>query len=179
MNTPNEQDYGQWVETYAAGMYRLAYRLCGRRELAQDLVQESFCEAWKSRGNLGDSAKAKAWLFQILRHRWMHYLRDQSRRIKLTSGAEEMAGKASGTNPAEKLAESDEMQRALDTIDEDMRLPLLLVVMEGYTCQEVGDMLGMPLGTVLSRIHRAKAALRSHFEKVGKSTADIREVETK
>jgi RNA polymerase sigma-70 factor, ECF subfamily len=176
MKTPDEKDYGRWIETYAAGMFRLAFRLCGQRELAEDLVQDTFCEAWKSRGKLASSDKARPWLFQILRHRWLHHLRDRSRRIKEAPGGggienlgNQPRSDAGGGDPALRISESDALQRALDILDADMKLPLLMVAMDGYTCQEVADLLGLPLGTVLSRIHRAKVHLREYFERSAKA----------
>jgi RNA polymerase sigma-70 factor (ECF subfamily) len=168
--TPNDSElYASWVSTHAPGLFRFACRLTGSRDHADDLLQETFTEAWKSRHLLSDPAKARAWLFQILRHRWMHHLRDSSRRLRPLTGPAAQAAMADqpspSDNPAHNLAESDALQRALMILENDMRLPLLLVTMEGHTCQEVADMLGLPLGTVLSRIHRAKAALRDYLER--------------
>ncbi|HVX86781.1 MAG TPA: RNA polymerase sigma factor [Phycisphaerae bacterium] len=147
----------QWAPT----LYRLALRLCGKRELAEDLLQETFVEAWKSCDKLSDVAKAKAWLFQILRNRWSHYLRDSSRRLRPSHDQDALERVGSRfPNHSDLLAESDFVQRALDQLDEDLKLPFLCVVMEGYSCQETADLLKIPLGTVLSRLYRARQALR-------------------
>jgi RNA polymerase sigma-70 factor (ECF subfamily) len=71
------------------------------------------------------------------------------------------AAGAQGPDAIALIAESDFVQRALDQIEEDLKLPFLLVVMEGYSCQEAADLLKIPLGTVLSRLHRARQALRA------------------
>jgi RNA polymerase sigma-70 factor (ECF subfamily) len=162
MADPRQQEYECWVREWAPGLYRLAVRLCGRRELAEDLLQETFCEAWKFRDKLSDPEKARAWLFQILRNRWSHHLRDSGRRLKPSHNAEALdAAGAQGPDAIALIAESDFVQRALDQIEEDLKLPFLLVVMEGYSCQEAADLLKIPLGTVLSRLHRARQALRA------------------
>ena len=129
--------------------------------MAEDLVQECFVEAWRSRAKLSDPAKARAWLHQILRFRWTHYLRDNSRRIRTSSDSDSL-GRQPDAAPDHtvQLEQSDDLQQALNQIDDEMKLPLLLVVMEGYTCQEAADLLEVPLGTALSRIHRAKLTLR-------------------
>ncbi len=162
MADPRQQEYENWVREWAPGLYRLAVRLCGKRELAEDLLQETFCEAWKFRDKLSDPEKARAWLFQILRNRWSHHLRDSSRRLRPLHNQDALdAAGAQGPDAVALIAESDFVQRALDQIDEDLKLPFLLVVMEGYSCQEAADLLKIPLGTVLSRLHRARQALRS------------------
>ncbi len=165
MPNPRHSDdnpYESWVHEWAPALYRLALRLCGKRELAEDLLQETFFEAWKSRDKLADRDKARAWLFQILRNRWSHHLRDSSRRLK-PSHNQESLDQAKSTQPdaVKQIAESDFVQRALDQIEDDLKLPFLLVVMEGYSCQEAADSLQIPLGTVLSRLHRARQALRA------------------
>jgi RNA polymerase sigma-70 factor (ECF subfamily) len=168
-----QKAYEAWVQEWAPGLYRLAVRLCGKRDLAEDLVQETFREAWKFRDILTDPDKARAWLFQILRNRWSHYLRDAGRRLKPTHSAEALEGAgARGPDAIQQIAESDFVQRALERIEEDLKLPFLLVVMEGYTCQEAADALKIPLGTVLSRLHRARQALRGLLQEPGATVAE-------
>ena len=71
--------YDRLVSDHAADLYALAFRLTGRREVAEDLVQEACTEAWRSLAALRDQAHARAWLMQILRHRWLHWRRARSR----------------------------------------------------------------------------------------------------
>ncbi len=161
MTNPHQQLYENCIREHSDGLYRLAYRLSGKPDLAQDLVQETFCEAWKSIASLSDPSKSKAWLFQILRFRWSHYLRDRSRRITAVSDHDAVAAMGSSKpSHVDRIADADHLQAALDRLEPDLKLPLLLVLMEDYTCQEAADALQIPLGTVLSRIHRAKITLR-------------------
>ena len=69
-------------------MYRFAYRLAGQADVAEDLVQETYYHAWRSIGSLRDENRARAWLFQILRYRYSHYVRSDTRRPKLTTPLE-------------------------------------------------------------------------------------------
>ena len=156
--------YEQCVREHSATLYRLAYRLCRRTDLAEDLTQETCCAARKTLSSLSDPAKSKAWLFQILRFRWSHYLRAQSRRIRTTT-SHDLAAKTAQPNPIDRLADADLLSSALNRIDPTLKMPLLLVVAEGYTCCETAGVLQIPLGTVLSRIYRAKSVLRKHLEK--------------
>src|SRR5579884_205408 len=73
---PRYQQYEQWVRAFSAELYRFAYRLTGKRETAEDLVQETFVEAWRSLENLKKPDYPRAWFFQILRYRYAHLIRD-------------------------------------------------------------------------------------------------------
>ena len=154
--------YERCVREHGPTLYRVAFRLCGRRDLADDLTQETFCEAWKSLSTLSDPAKAKPWLFQILRFRWSHYLRDLSRRIRTTT-EQDVAANAEQLSPVDRLADADLLSFVLERMDPALKAPLLLTLAQGYTCRETAGALQIPLGTVLSRIHRAKAVLRERF----------------
>ena len=73
---PRRELYEQWVRQFAPELYRFAYRLTGQREKAEDILQETFVEAWKSLDQQRDPARARAWLYQILRFRHAHLVRD-------------------------------------------------------------------------------------------------------
>ena len=155
--------YESWVKSYASDLYRFAYRLAGRQDTAEDLVQETFYHAWRSMNKLNDPNKARAWLHQILRYRYAHWVRDETRRPRLTGSIEAAEDRmdSSITNPLETLAEQDELAAALDSLDDRFKIPFLMVFLEGRTCKEVGEALELPLGTVLSRIHRARTRLKA------------------
>ncbi len=151
--------YERWVCDYASELFGYAYRLCGDREIADDLVQETFYEAWKSKGGLRHEDRARAWLFQILRHRYGRWRRHENRgplKVSIDAVNLEIVGAGSETAPPQH----DELQKALDRLSDRLKLPLLMVLVQGLTCQEAADCLDLPLGTVLSRIHRAKRKLR-------------------
>lgn len=151
--------YERWVRDYASELFGFAYRLCGDRETADDLIQETFYEAWKSREGLRHEDRARAWLFQILRHRYGRWRRVESRgpvKVPLDSAKLHIAGAGAETAGARR----DDLQQALDRLSDRLKLPLLMVLSQGMTCQEAADSLDLPLGTVLSRIHRAKRKLR-------------------
>ena len=77
--------FEQWVQAHGAELYRFAYRLSGSHQITEDLVQETYVEAWKSVNNLHGPAKARAWLFQILRFRYAHFIRDGKRRMQASA----------------------------------------------------------------------------------------------
>lgn len=171
MTTNGEQRrvYEAWVADYADDLYRLAYRLTGRRSVAEELVQETFYHAWRSMHTLRETSKARAWLFQIVRHRYSHWVRDQSRRLSpgtLHDAHEDLAA-AVDYRPLEVMADEEAIRLALETLDDRFKLPLLMVYVEGLTCQQAAEQLELPLGTVLSRLHRARRMMRQQLDTEG------------
>jgi RNA polymerase sigma-70 factor (ECF subfamily) len=154
----DEALYRGLVSKHAQELRQYALRLCrGRAEDADDLVQDTYQEAWRSIAQLRDASKARGWLFQILRHRCARVVRDEIRRQRLEVVASDLA-------PTE-VAPDDFVNRnaichAVDQLDERFRVPLLMLLVEGLTCQEIADELDIPLGTALSRIHRARSTVR-------------------
>lgn len=82
--------YEELVHSHGGAVYRFAYRLCGDPDLADDLVQETFCEAWRSIESLRDHGRGKAWLFQIIRYRNAHRIRDRSRRVQAKADVDQL-----------------------------------------------------------------------------------------
>src|SRR5262245_657379 len=106
------------VALHYAALYRYAYRLCGATGEAEDLTQETFCTAQAKRGQLRDPARAKPWLFSILRNAYLHRRR-HLRREKTLPGID-LDGFCAVTNEEElPLVEPGRLQRALDALTEE------------------------------------------------------------
>ncbi len=146
------------VEEHAPALYRVAYRLMGDQHEAEDMVQEAFRSAWKSREAYQPNRGDRAWLASILRRRIV----DRWRRTHLPTVTMGDAQPEPGIAGHDPLAAdyTDEMQLALGGLPTELRETLLLVVVGELTHQEVADMLEIPLGTVLSRVSRARRRLR-------------------
>ncbi|MDZ4783276.1 MAG: sigma-70 family RNA polymerase sigma factor [Planctomycetia bacterium] len=158
--------YASWVRDFSADIYRCGYRLCGSGDIAEELSQEVFFEAWRSMSSLRDTQKARCWLLSILRHRYMHWLRDRKRGRTIRGGDRIAADRlvSNESSPHEVLARQESLQLALDALEDHYKVPFLLVFLEGLTCQETAELLEIPLGTVLSRIYRARRLLRRELE---------------
>lgn len=156
--------YEQWVRAYATQLYRFAYRLTGNHQVAEDLVQETFVEAWRSIANQREPDKARAWLFQILRFRYAHQIRDAKARIQTSPLDSQMAAAQRARPAMEILAERESLQDALNLLAPEVRETFLMVFLQGYKCREAAADLHVPLGTILSRLSRARAALREALE---------------
>jgi RNA polymerase sigma-70 factor (ECF subfamily) len=164
-NQEQRLQYEQWVRLYAPELYRFAYRLSGQKHVAEDLLQETFVEAWRSIGKQKYADKARAWLFQILRYRYTHFLRDNRHHHK-TGALPQQFGHPSdmSLHPLQQMAERDALQAALETLSDAVRQTFLMVFAEGLTCRETAAELGIPLGTVLSRVDAARRALRERLQ---------------
>jgi RNA polymerase sigma-70 factor (ECF subfamily) len=161
--------FDRLVADHGPALYRMAYRMVGDRHEAEDIVQETYRSAWTSRRGYESGHSQRAWLASILRRRVV----DRWRRRTLpgpTGGDMTIDVEVNGVDP---LANdyTDEMQHALNRLPSELRESLLLVVVAELTHQEVANLLGVPLGTVLSRVSRARERLRESWLLLAKSTA--------
>jgi len=155
----SQAEFDDLVDQHGAALYRTAVRLVGNRHDAEDLVQEAFRSAWKSRQNYQPGRGDRAWLASILRRRAIDSWR-KKRPVRLMTSDSPPEVPVEGEDPIEQ-GFTDEMQAALDQLPDSLRETLLLVVVAELTHQEVSDLLDIPLGTVLSRVSRARSRLRS------------------
>ena len=147
------------VEEHGPVLYRIAYRMVGNQHDAEDVVQEAFRSAWKSRASFKPNLGERAWLASILRRRVVDRWRKKQPGIISFDESVFDVGVA-GDDPAANEFD-DEMQAALGQLPDQLRETLLLVVVGELTHQEVADMLSVPLGTVLSRVSRARTRMRN------------------
>jgi len=136
----------------------VAFRLLGSRHDAEDVVQDAFRSAWMSRHLYDCGRSERAWLLAILRRRVADHWRKRERR-DVPAGAPLCQPAGEDADPfADEL--STAMQRALGLLPVELRETLLLVIVGELTHQEAADLQGIPLGTVLSRVSRARSRLR-------------------
>jgi RNA polymerase sigma-70 factor (ECF subfamily) len=149
------------VAEHGPALYRMAYRQVGDRHEAEDVVQETFRSVWSSRDRYEPGRGERAWLVSILRRRAVDRWRKRIGPAVLSSEVFPEAA-SSRFDPLE-AGYTDEMQDALAWLPTELRDTLLLVVVGELTHQEASDMLGVPLGTVLSRVSRARERLREYL----------------
>lgn len=136
----------------AARLLRFARRLSRDTSSAEDLVQETLYKAWRSFRQFEEGSSARAWVFRIL----VNTFYSQGRR-----GAGPVPVREPVENPS--VLERLEIEQALGTLAGEHRAVMLLSVVEGFTCREIADILAIPIGTVMSRISRARQALREQL----------------
>jgi len=151
-----------WIDRHTHELFGFAYRLTGDHGVAEDLVQETFYEAWRHRRPLRSIREPRAWLFVVLRRRYGKLRRYENRRPVFLPLAGREASPPDRHEPGSDTFEiSDALQRGLNELTELYKLPLLMVFLEGLSCAEAAARLDVPLGTVLSRLHRGRAQLRA------------------
>ncbi len=154
-------EFNRLVDEHGPALYRTAYRMVGDRHTAEDLVQDAFRSVWNSRRLFEHGRGERAWLASILRRRVVDHWRRPHPPIVLT-GDQKLDVGVAGEDPLRDDI-SDEMQQALGRLPDELRETLLLVVVSGLTHQEAADLLEIPLGTVLSRVSRARKRLREYL----------------
>ncbi len=154
-------DFNSMVDEHGPALYRMAYRMVGDRHEAEDVVQDAFRSAWKSRKSFRPGGSNRAWIVAILRRRVADHWR-RPRPPTVLAGERNIEIGYPGEDPLRDDF-TDEMQHALARLPNDLRETLLLVVVGELTHQEAADELGVPLGTVLSRVSRARKRLREYL----------------
>ncbi len=153
----SEQQFDQTVRAYSADLYRYAYWLCRDRFVAEDLVQGTFERAWKHWRDLHDMDCVKSWLITILRRE--HARLHERKRLDTVDDDPETLDL-----PASMQADSQlELEQMVGALPLAYREPLLLQTLGGYSCSEIAAMLGTSEGAVMTRLTRARQALRAHL----------------
>ena len=154
------------VRTYENKIYHLALRMCGSSEEASDIAQEAFLAAWRGLPSFRGEANFATWLYRLTSNAALDYLRRQKKeRGDMSLDDEDLGLDAVDTGPGpQDAAERTEVRAAvaagLQQLSEGHRQVLVLREIQGLSYEEIADVLEVDLGTVKSRISRARTALR-------------------
>jgi RNA polymerase sigma-70 factor (ECF subfamily) len=151
-------------------LYRYAYRLSGSGADAEDLVQDTFCQAQLKLKQLRDAERVKPWLFSILRNAYRHRIRTERKCVPL-DGVGDLAEPLPESLPE---VDPEQLQAALDELPEVYRTAIILYYFEGFGYREIAESMEMPIGTVMSRLARAKAHLRNRLVPPGDEDKDTK-----
>ncbi len=156
----DEMDYEQAVALYHEDLHRFALSLTRNADDARDLTQESYCRLLTKSGQVRDRAKVKSWLFTTLYRVFLGWKRHEKRfpHLEITANEHELPMLTPET--VDKM-DSSVVLEALQEIEEHHRTPLVLFYLQSLSYREIAEMLEVPVGTVMSRLSRAKAALRT------------------
>ncbi len=153
----SEALFKQWIVQHHESVYRHAFWMTSNIDLAKDLVQDTYYQAWKHRTSLHDEKKVLPWLLTILRR--IVYKEYQHPNRKLTSLDTLVELDLVATTPNENIDEMIDLERELNSLSMSQREILLLYALHGFTYDEISEQLEIPTGTVMSRLSRARKAM--------------------
>ena len=148
------------VNAFSADLHRYAYWLCRDKDLAEDLVQETYARAWRAIDSLRDQSAAKQWLITTLRRE--HARLYERRRHEF---AEVELENIEALRPAyDTSVEAHVLRQSLHKLPEEYLEPLILQVLWGYNCDEIAGLLNLSKSAVMTRLFRARQKLRGLLE---------------
>jgi RNA polymerase sigma-70 factor (ECF subfamily) len=160
-----ESIFKQHISPHTGILLNSACRLCGNRDDAEDLLQETFFFALKNFSQLRDHAKCKYWLFAILKNLFFKEIYKSRRRVDLE--VDLLLSALTDVNGIErdflKAEVEGNMRKQLGKLEDRLKGPLVLFYYDKLSYKEIADQMNLPIGTVMSRIARAKACLKKEF----------------
>lgn len=176
-----QEDFEEEIIPHLDAMYNFALRLTSDPSDAEDLVQDTIVKAFRFFSSYEKGTNAKAWLFRILKNSYINNYRKQSKQPnqvdydEVSEFYETIRADRTDTSDLEdkmfRELVDDDISQALEELPEDFRTVVLLCDVEGFTYEEIANMLDVPIGTIRSRLHRGrnllKAQLKEYAEKRG------------
>ena len=174
---------------YAPQLFSTALRMTRNRADAEDLMQETFTKAWRSFDSYQQGTNLRAWLFRILTNTYINKYNSQLRKpieTELDEVEELYLFKRLGAFDQSQLSQSaedqmlemftdDEVKNAIEELPESFRIPLLMSDVEGFSYKEIAEILEVPIGTVMSRLHRGRKAMQKMLYEYAKERGLVNE----
>jgi RNA polymerase sigma-70 factor (ECF subfamily) len=175
----DEQAFDEIVRLYGDKVFSLVYRMLGNRAEADDIAQEVFITVFKTIETFRGEAKFSTWLLRIAANQSKNRIKYLARRATDPEGLDgggagdvaaaphvlPLQGQVDGPDVLVEAAELDKlMQRAIATLDEEQRLLVVLRDVEELSYQEIGEITSLPEGTIKSRLHRARMAIKEYID---------------
>ena len=168
---------------YMPSLYSAALRMTRNPADAEDLVQETYLKAYRGYASFTEGTNLKAWLYRILTNTFINSYRAKKRRpdesdledvedLYLYRRLGGLEAAAAGRSAEEEVLEhftEGEIKEALESLPEQFRIAVLLADIEGFSYKEIADILDIPIGTVMSRLHRGRRALEKRLYDFGRT----------
>ncbi len=175
-------EFEELVRPHADALYRTALRMTGDAPAAEDLVQEAFLKAWKNLHRFERGTNFKAWIFTILTNAYINDYRRAARAPEVVTDFSEVEPEGPVETPhlsAEDVARlgdrlGDAARKALEKVPDEFRLVFLLATLEDLSYKEIAAMMGIPIGTVMSRLFRARTMLREELAEFARQEGFLR-----
>ncbi len=168
----DQADFERDAMQYAPQLYSAALRMTRNPADAEDIVQETFLKAYRAYDSFQEGTNLKAWLYRILTNTYINKYRKKQRRPNEVELGElqdlylyRRLGEASGASVSAEKEVLDafvdqDIIEAIESLPENFRMPVLLADVDGFSYKEIAEMLDIPIGTVMSRLHRGRKALQ-------------------
>lgn len=153
--------YEALVKALHADLYRYAYWLCHEKQVAEDLVQETFLRAWRALDSLKDEKAAKSWLITILRRE--NARRFERKRFEMSEYEEATITDTKSVSNEQQI-ENDWLREKITQLPTEYSEPLLLQVLGGFSGEDIANMLNLNKNTVMTRLFRARNQLKEALE---------------
>jgi len=163
-------DLARLVSDHHEVLYRYAFRLTGSQADAEDLTQQVYLIAYVKLNQLRDPASARSWLYTILRNA---YLKSRRAHVPLPASSIELDMNCVSDEIANESLDLEGLQAAMDELSEEFKLVVMLYYFEQRSYREMAEILDIPLGTVMSRLARARSRLRSRLVAADERVATV------
>lgn len=160
LHSREQRELMEQIKASRGRLYRVAFAWCHDAALADDLAQEALTRGLSRLDQLRESAKLMSWLFSILNRCWIDHLRAQRRDVDDESLAELPSDLPGPDSHAERQETVNRVRSAIAALPLGQRQAVTLVDLEGFSYAEVAEVLEVPIGTVMSRLCRARGSLR-------------------
>lgn len=168
--TDSVPSFEQIVDSHYQGLYRFAMSMCRREATAQDLVQQTFLQ-WAKKGHtLRDASKVKTWLFTTIYREWLGIARREKKYEEVEFEPEQHGATQHPDDGENPRVDSVTLQTALEELEPNYRAPLVLFYLKELSYRDIAETLGVPIGTVMSRLSRAKDSLRTILRRLEDSS---------
>ena len=157
-----EQAFEAEAIPHAASLFRAARNITRDASVADDLVQETLLRAWRYFDRFERGTNCKAWLFRIMLNLWPRLGKKRSAHSRASIPIDESHAAESRSASVDFLEQS-RVRRAFEALPTEQRIVLQLAIIDGFTSRELSEMLSLPIGTVMSRLSRGRAALREQL----------------
>jgi RNA polymerase sigma-70 factor (ECF subfamily) len=170
----DQAQFANQAMEFAPQLYSAAMRMTRNRADAEDLVQETYLKGFRSFHTFTEGTNLRAWLFRILTNTYINKYRAKQRRpdetdlgeiedlylYKRLGTLEDASLGRSAEQTLFDMLPDDEVKQSLEALPDNFRLPVILADVEGFSYKEIAEMLEIPIGTVMSRLHRGRKAMQ-------------------
>jgi RNA polymerase sigma-70 factor (ECF subfamily) len=173
----DQAEFADQALEYMSALYSAALRMTRNPSDAEDLVQETYLRAYRGYGGFEAGTNLRAWLYRILTNTYINSYRAKQRRpderqldevedlylYRRIGAVEEAMASRSAEDELMDLFTDDEVKSALDSLPEQFRIAVYLADVEGFSYKEIAEILEIPIGTVMSRLHRGRKAMQKEL----------------